>query len=403
MSLPSIAYLTTAYPSVSHTFIRREIMALEELGYSVTRIAIRESEDVVDPVDLAEREKTLYLIKQSKPGMVLSILHSLWRGGLRVLRGARAALVLNKSSERGLLRHLAYFVEALLLMDHARKFSVKHVHVHFGTNVSAVAMLSKLMGGPSFSMTIHGPDEFDAAIGFSLGRKMQEARFAIAISSYGSAQLRRWIPHTEWEKIKVVHCGVGRDWFEAAETIRPDSDQIVCVGRLAEQKGQLLLVDAFRQATERGFNGRLLLVGDGGLRPAVESFLSQHNLSSRVSITGWSTDAEVRRYLLSSRILVLPSFAEGLPVVIMEAMALGRPVLTTYVAGIPELVVPSIHGWLVAAGDTEALADAIVETGRIDTETLNAMGEACRERVAVRHTVQSEAAKLDKLFRECIG
>jgi len=168
--------------------------------------------------------------------------------GPSFLRGLGTALRLSRSSERGLLRHFAYLAEALCLMPYLRSEEVDHVHVHFGTNAAAVAMLMKRMGGPTYSMTIHGPDEFDAPIGLSLGWKAREALFSVAITHFCEAQIRRWLPATDWSKVHVVGCTVAEEWLAAARPVDEGARDIVCVGRLSEQKGQLVLIDALADA-----------------------------------------------------------------------------------------------------------------------------------------------------------
>jgi glycosyltransferase involved in cell wall biosynthesis len=142
----------------------------------------------------------------------------------------------------------------------------------------------------------------------------------------------------------------------------------------------------------------LVLAGDGEMRPDIEALIERLGLQPRVRITGWIGSGQVRDEIGAARALVLPSFAEGLPVVIMEAMALRRPVITTFVAGVPELVQAGANGWLVPAGDVEALTDAMAACLATDQETLARMGEAARARVLVRHDVDREAAKLAVLF-----
>lgn len=397
-SRPRLAYLTTQYPSVSHTFIRREIQALEAMGYSVLRLAIRPGSAVVDPADQAEAEKTFQCLAQPLPLLLLEACRALLPHPIATARAKRVLFSMWRKSDRGLLRHMAYLVEAGVLWRRLRKERIDHVHVHFGTNAAAVARLIRRLGGPPYSMTIHGPDELDAPIGLSLGAKMKDAAFTVAISHYGASQLRRWVPYEEWAKIHVVHCTVGEEWFEAARPIPEDADSLVCVGRLSAQKGQLLLVEAFAEALESGAHGRLVLVGDGEMRGVVEQRITALGLDERVTITGWQDSEAVRTHLLRARALVLGSFAEGLPVVLMEAMALQRPVIATAITGIPELVRHGQDGWLVIAGDTAQLAGAIREALEAPVERLNTMGRAAAERVRQRHTT-AEVAKLDALFQ----
>ena len=399
MTFPRLAYLTTAYPYVSHTFIRREIIGLERLGYDVTRVAIRAGETVIDAADVSEDSKTLHLLGQSKGWLISHVLRGASLAGMSLLPGLAAAWRLNKASERGLIRHFAYFVEALCLMAYFHGQRIEHVHVHFGTNAAAVAMLSKLMGGPSYSMTIHGPDEFDAPIGLSLGWKVRESAFTVAITHFCDAQLRRWLGAEDWHKLHVVGCTVGEEWFDAAQPVGEDARDIVCVGRLSEQKGQLVLLDALAEAVAGGFSGRLVLVGDGPLRGEIERRIGELDLASRVHITGWADASVVRQSLIDARVLVLSSFAEGLPVVIMEAMALQRPTVCTSIMGIPELVVPGDNGWLVVTGDAKALSEAILAADQTPLARLREMGSAAEKRVRADHC-SGEIVKLDGLFRQ---
>ena len=393
-----LAYLTTAYPSVSHTFIRREILGLERLGYSIQRFAIRPGTASRDPEDVAEEKLTTQRLSLSKPTLARHALRGLWLAGSRVLPTLRMMSRLSGASERGLLRHFAYLIEALALRSIFDKRGIAHVHVHFGTNASAVALLVGSLGGPGFSMTVHGPDEFDAAIGLSLSIKMQAARFTVAISSYCASQLRRWARFEDWNKIHIVRCTVGEDWFHAAKPMDGSASTFVTVGRLSGQKGQMLLIEAFGEAVARGLRGNLILVGDGELRAPLEARIAAMKLEDRVSITGWATGAEVRHALLECRALVLPSFAEGLPMVLMEAMALRRPVIASLITGIPELVRDRVDGWLIVAGDRNQLVEALLEASQTPTERLLEMGQHGQARVRDLHSTDTEVRKLDSLF-----
>ena len=175
------------------------------------------------------------------------------------------------------------------------------------------------------------------------------------------------------------------------------TNRLVCIGRLSEQKGQLLLIEAVKSLVGE-LNFQVVLVGDGELRPAIEQLIVQHGLQSTVSITGWLSNEEVFHELSKARALLLPSFAEGLPIVIMEAMAMRRPVISTFVGGIPELVISGEHGWLVPAGDVAALAGAIRNCLGADMDVLTSMGEAAYTRVLEHHDIIKCTAQLASLF-----
>lgn len=261
-------------------------------------------------------------------------------------------------------------------------------------------MLAHALGGPRYSFTVHGPEEFDKPRFIGLGEKIHRSAFAVAISSYGRSQLYRWVEHEHWPKVHVVHCGLERDFHEVPPVAIPDAPRLVCVGRLCEQKGQLLLIEAAARLSGKGIAFELVLAGDGEMRGEVEALIACHGLEDRIRITGWISAEQVRREILAARGLVLPSFAEGLPVVIMEAMALRRPVLTTYVAGIPELVRHGVEGLLFPAGSVDELAAAMEMYLATSLVELADMGEAAYRRVLARHDVDAEATKLAKLFRE---
>jgi colanic acid/amylovoran biosynthesis glycosyltransferase len=272
------------------------------------------------------------------------------------------------------------------------------VHSHFGTNAAEVAMLCSELGGPAFSFTVHGPEEFDMPRGLHLGEKVAQAAFVAAVSSFGRSQLYRWIPHAQWTKVKVVRCGVDEGFSRRPQDTAPASRMVVCVGRLCEQKGQSLLLAAARDMARRGADFELVLAGDGEMRAQLEALIDAYGLRGCVRITGWVSGEQVRTLLLQSRGLILPSFAEGLPVVVMEAMALARPVIVTHIAGLPELVRPGQEGWLVPAGDCAALVHAWTELLAADAHQRAAMGRSARQRVLQRHSAAAGARKLLHLF-----
>ena len=357
-----LAYLTTEYPAGSHTFIRRELREIERRGHTVLRLAIRRSKaPLADPLDQEEAEKTLHCLAQPWWQLGMALLRAACTQPSKLARTLWIAVKMGLRSERGVARHLAYLVEACYFLRVLQQQRIQHVHVHFGTNAAAVARLVRRLGGPSYSFTVHGPDEFDAPRSFDIGGKAEDAAFVVAISDYCGAQLRRWIPPAHWPKIHVVHCTVGEEFFDAAQEV-PESRTLVCVGRLCPQKGQLLLIDAMHELMRFGVDGRLVLAGDGEMRDVIEQRMRELEVQDRVTITGWISEAEVRRQILAARAMVLPSFAEGLPMTIMEAYALGRPVISTYVAAIPELVRPGATGWLVMPGCVDELANAMRES-----------------------------------------
>lgn len=394
-----IAFLVHYYPKVSHSFIRREIAALEAMGISVARFSIRSCpSELVDPADLLELEKTRVVLGVGAIGLFLALLRVAFTKPIHFLKALWLTFKIGLGSDRGILRNLIYLAEACVLLKWLSDLNISHLHAHFGINPTAVAMLCHVLGGPAYSFTVHGPKEFDSATSLALSEKINRSAFVVAISSFGKSQLYRWCDRDQWSKIHVVHCGLDKTFLNAVYQPIPDKPQLVCVGRLCEQKGQLLLVEAVGQLATEGLDFKLALVGDGPLRSQIEAVIAQLGIEDKIEITGWASNSEVQQYILASRAMVLPSFAEGLPVVIMEALALGRPVISTYVAGIPELVEPGVCGWLVAPGAVEALTTAMRTALESPVAVLEQMGKIGIQRVAQHHDATQEARKLALLF-----
>ncbi len=395
-----IAYFTNQYPKVSHSFIRREIDAVERAGLEVDRYALRGWDaELADPADVEERGRVRYLLQGGAVPLIHAGVACAVRSPLRFLGAIGVMARLARGADRPLWAHVAYLLEACLLCRWLAKRRVEHLHAHFGTNPAAIALLVEVLGGPSFSFTAHGPEEFDKAVPLHLAEKLLGARFAIAISSFGRSQMYRLLPFAAWPRVHVVRCGLETAFHGGADRTVRDVPRFVCVGRLCEQKGQALLLEALAQLVRQGYACELVLAGDGELRGALEVRARELGCSGHVRVTGWISAAEVREELLAARALVLPSFAEGLPVVLMEALALERAVITTAIAGIPELVVSGENGWLVPAGDAEALADAMRQCLSSSPDVLQQLGRAGRERVLRCHDVDIEAARLVGHFR----
>ncbi|VVM46732.1 Glycosyltransferase Gtf1 [Pseudomonas fluorescens] len=395
-----IAYFINQYPKVSHSFIRREILALERQGIEVQRIALRGWDgELQDNDDIAERSKTRYVLEDGVKGLLKPLLEVLRAQPRRFFSALWLALGMGRRADRSWPYHLIYLAEACRVVQWLQAFGAEHVHAHFGTNSTEVVMLANALGGPHYSFTVHGPEEFDKPQFLHIGEKVRRAAFVAAVSSYGRSQLYRWVAHAHWDKVKVVHCGLEAAFHAGPPVPVPAVPRLVCVGRLCEQKGQLLLLEAAQKLAAQGTTFELVLAGDGEMRAEIETLIARHGLQGQVRITGWISSGQVREELLAARALVLPSFAEGLPVVIMEAMALRRPVLTTYVAGIPELVRPGENGWLFPAGAVQELAAAMADCLGQPDEVLQRMGDEAHQRVLERHDIDTEAAKLASYFR----
>ena len=396
-----VAYFVNQYPKVSHSFIRREILALEKQGLVVDRFALRGWDaDLVDLADVHELERTRFVLKGGVLPLVANALATAFASPRIFTRALGLALSLARSSDRSLAHHMLSLFEAATLVKWMSTSNSLHVHAHFGTNSTEVVMLARALGGPPYSFTIHGSEEWDRPAQLKIREKVQNAAFVVAISSFTRAQIFRWARSEDRNKIHVVHCGVDHSFVDAEPDPVPDSRRLVCVGRLCREKAQTLLVEAVAHLRQHGLRVELVLAGDGETRPEIETLIAKHDLHKQVYITGWISGAQVQAEIRFARALVLPSFMEALPVVLMEALALGRPVICTGVGGVPELVRHGKEGWVVPPGSMDALLDAIQACMSSSLDSLQAMGRSGRERVLERHSAEVEAEKLYRLFSE---
>lgn len=399
-----IAYLMNSYPAVSHAFIRREIRGLEAIGSRISRIALRGWDNpLVDPEDAEERSQTRYVMQRGLIGLVWPSLMTLFRNPRSFYAAVRFALRLSSGADRSLAIHLGYVLEACCVKVLIDRSGAQHLHTHFGTNSAAIAALVRVIGGPAYSLTIHGPNEFDAPLALHLREKIEGSAFTVAITDFCRSQLLRWLELKSWSKVRVVRCGIEPALFDVPLALESPLPKFVCLGRLVEQKGQLLLLEAVHQMVKEGHHFELVVVGAGPMREILEARVEELGLSSCVRLTGALSTKVLEQEFRSSRGLVLPSFAEGLPMVFMEAMAMGLPVLTTQIAGHPELVRHGENGWLFAAGSADAIADALRDCLSRPIDELRAMGAAGRELARRLHSSDRQARELHQLFADAIA
>ncbi len=392
-----IAYLINQYPKISHTFIRREILALERQGFVILRIALQGWDaELADETDIQERLNCQYVMQAGLLAILGATLRTLVTTPRKFISALALAIKMSHGSERPLPYHLVYLAEACRILSWVNTFQATHLHAHFGTNSAEVVMLVTVLGGPPYSFTVHGQDEL---LFGGIVEKVRRAAFVVAISNFGRSQFYRRIPHAYWHKVNIVHCGLEPSYHSLPLTSPTPGSRLICVGRLSREKGQLLLIEALHILSNKGIQFDLVLAGDGEMRAEIESLIHRYNLTKQVRITGWISSNQVREEIIAARGLVLPSFTEGLPVVIMEAMALRRPVLATYVGGIPELVIHNQTGWLFPAGSVEDLAAAIADFFSRSADELQNMGDAGYVRVMELHSIDTEVAKLGTLFR----
>lgn len=398
MSPGPIAYLSSVYPRATDTFVRGEIEALRDAGFQVETFSVRRPgpEQLTDGEVRAEAERTSVLIAAWRP-LLVALGESLARSPLRCLSTLRLALGSKAPGVGATLRAFAYWLEALVLAKELRARGVTHLHNHITGNSAQVAMLASHLTGIPWSTTVHGMELLDTDA-LTLGTKLERAQFAVCISHYTRSQcMLRTTPKT-WPKLHVIRCGLSAELLEAKATPLPPERRFVCVGRLGSEKGQLLLLEAMSALVKEGQDAQLVLVGDGPLRSELERRIAALDLNQRVRITGWADREVVSAHIESARALVIPSFSEGLPVVAMEALALGRPVIATRVGGVPELVESGATGWLVNPGSTHSLLAALREACESDDAELEALAACGAARVRERHDARVEALALARLL-----
>lgn len=392
-----------AYPMTSTTFIRREIEALEAIGVTIDRYAVREWDGkLVDARDMWEKKHTRYLLSDNIANLIGAAFLEPFLNPSGFSKGLRAWARLVRASGGGFVKHVAYLMQAAHFRQLAKKNSIDHVHVHFATNATAVAMLSKCMGGPSYSFTVHGPDELLEMERLSFRSKIEDAAFVVAISEYCKSILSSVAGLPAQGRIIVARCGIALEEFGGDIDLPCDNFKLICVGRLCPQKGQVLIPKAVSKIRSEFPQLEVILVGDGESRAAIEAEIRKWDVAEIVELRGWMANPEVLDLIGSSRALLLPSFAEGLPVVIMESLALGRPVISTTIAGIPELVDRSC-GWLFPAGDEEALVLAMRAALACTNIDLTNMARAGRERVFQLHDRRKLANILLENFQRTGG
>lgn len=393
-----VAYLVNQYPKVSHSFIRREIRAMEALGHTVDRYAIRGWDaDLADPADVEEGTRTRHLLKDGTGPLMAAFLRRAARAPGAMASALRTAVRLGQGGLRGRLLPFVQLAEACRLLDWLEETPADHLHAHFGTNSAAVALLARRLGGPPFSFTLHGQDEIEQAKALRFRDKVAAAAFAVAVSQHGRAQLLREIDADDWTRVHVVHCGLDADFLDADPPPLPEAPRLLSIARLSEEKGHLVLLPAIARLKAHHPDLHLTLAGDGPMRGQIETLIARLGLQETVTITGWVSTEQVRAEIARARLVVQPSFIEGLPVVLMEAMAMGRPVISTFVGGVPELVTPET-GWLVPAGDDAALEAAIDAALALPPERLAEMGQAGRAAARAGHDARREAETLARLI-----
>jgi colanic acid/amylovoran biosynthesis glycosyltransferase len=394
----TVAYLVGNYPTVSHTFIAREVDGLRARGLDVQTFSIRRTppEQLLTDADRRAAAETSVILPPPPGELLGAHLRALVRRPGRYLATLALALHLSAGGVRNGLWQLFYFAEAILLADRLRRRGIGHVHAHFANVATAVALLAAHHSdGLTWSFTMHGPSEFDDVTRYALAEKVRRAAFVACIGDYCRSQLMKLVEPAQWRKLEIVHCGVDPRDFAPAERGGRAGLQVLCVGRLVPDKGQSILLEALAELRRRDVALSATFAGDGPDRGALEAQASR--LGVDVEFTGAVGQGRIRELYAAADVFCLPSFAEGVPVVLMEAMATGLPVVTTRIMGIPELVEDGVAGVLVAPGRSGELADAL-EALAGDPTRREAMGRAGRAKVVSEYDIAQSVVALHQRF-----
>ncbi|MGO9337889.1 MAG: glycosyltransferase family 4 protein [Terracidiphilus sp.] len=401
----SIAYLVSRYPTLSMIFVLREVLALRALGFRIETASINPPDRPPAELTPQEREEAIhtYCVKcHGIAGAAAAHAKTLLGNFAGYWRGFALAFHLAGLNLSRLFLNLAYFTEGLMVGQWMRRNSQSHLHVHLASQAASVGLFTQCVFRVGFSLTVHGPDEFYDAQGQYLAQKMAAASFIVCISSYTRSQLMNLSPYADWKKFVVVRLGVDPAVFSPQpQSSTQDAFEILCVGRLTPAKGQHLLIDAADRLTQQGRRVRLRLVGNGPDDSSLRERAARLSNPESVVFEGTVNQDRIRSLYASAHAFCLPSFAEGLPVVLMEAMAMQIPCVTTSIAGIPELIRNEVDGLLVTPGDAEALVAALARL-MDDTDLRNRLALSGRDRILEGYNLERNVERLAAVFAERI-
>ena len=397
-----VAYLISQYPAASHTFIRREVKAMRAAGLDVRTYSIRppDANERATPDAVSAFEETFYVLPARPVEVLQCHAKALLRSPGAYLRGLVSSIRHRVPGCRGFLNAVFYFAEAVVLAHRLRQDGVGHLHNHFANAAANVGRLAAQELGIPWSLTLHGISETDYPAGLMLAAKIRDARFVACVSYFGMAQAMRITPHQHWSKMAVVRCGL---MLDALPQHRPEPAaqrvRIICVGRLSAEKGHLGLVEVFARLRQEGLPAELVLIGDGPASEAIRQRVAEHGLTAQVRFLGRCAEEATLEAIADADVLVLPSFMEGLPVVLMEAMAIGVPVVGPRVAGVPELISEGVEGLLFTPGDWNDLHRQLRQL-LLNPDMRQAFAVEARRKVEREFQIQRSAGRMVQLINQ---
>ena len=400
---PALAYLVSTYPTLSMIFVLREVVALRAMGFRIETASINRPDrppDAMTAVEADEARRTYCVKRHGIAGALVADFQTLATNLPGYLRGLALAFRLGGLDLRRLFMNLMYLTEAFMVGQWMRRQGLRHLHVHLASQAASVGLFVRTVFGFGYSLTVHGPDEFYDAEGQYLLQKTAAADFIVCISFFARGQMMKLSPYAHWNKFVVVPLGIDPQVFtpRPAHPL-PDPFEILCVGRLTPAKGQHLLIDAVNALFRQGRNVRLRLVGGGPDEASLRQQAARTALPDRIVFEGPISQDRIREFYAAADIFCLPSFAEGVPVVLMEAMAMEIPCVTTRIAGIPELIRDRVDGLLVAASNLEELVAALAALIE-DAGLRLRIGKSARARAMAEYNLPRNVETLAATFAE---
>jgi colanic acid/amylovoran biosynthesis glycosyltransferase len=396
-----LGYLISQYPRRTATYVLREVRELRRHGVDIRVVSVRRCDRPIPELSTDEANEAMQTFSVIGAGYLHALVANmrvLCRHPLGYVRGLLYAWALSCGAPKLMLMHTFYFLEAVVAGDHFEQQRVSDIHTHFSSTV--LLILARIFR-VRYSLTSHGPGDFIDVVGFHLAEKVAGATFVATIAQYGMSQVLNASSPVHWHKVVVLPLGVDVDAFRPNNVSRRNRGapfRLLSVGRLSAPKGYPILIEAVALLRERGRNVRLTLVGEGPLRNVLEGQIALRGLGDLIHLAGACNHDHVVNFYDSSDAFVLSSFLEGVPVVLMEAMAMELPCVATWITGIPEIIEKDVEGLLVPPASATAIADAV---GRLieDPEAARRLGIAARRKVVAKYHLGRNVERLAEEFR----
>ncbi len=399
-----ISYLISRYPAISHTFILREVLHLKSMGLELITASINKTnrnDEKLTQEEVEEKKLTYYVKADGLIGAIKSKTALVFRSPLKLFKTFFYAIKTAGPNLKMQLYHQLYLIEAIMVAEWMHKNSSNNLHVHFASEVATVGMFVKKLNDCHLSITAHGPDEFYNADKYLLGEKINSADKIFCISDFARSQLMKLSEYDQWGKFCVTRLGVNVDAFKPSTGSTNQSPNILSVGRLCPAKAQHILIEAAAILAKAGLDFTVTFVGDGPDRSSLEELCKSLSLNEIITFTGSVNHDEVKGFYDKCDIFCLPSFAEGIPIVLMEAMSKEIPCVTSRITGIPELIDSGVDGFLTAPSNAEELARALqklIENNALRVET----GKAARTKVIEKYHLENNMSYFGEKLEEAV-